>query len=352
MGPKYRREPMLSVVIPIYNEEEIVTALHMAVSQALEQIGESWEIVYVNDGSDDSTLPQLLEYQASDPRVVVLELSRNWGHQPALTAGLQTARGQAVMMMDGDLQDPPEVLARMVKAWHNGAQVVVAERRSRQESGFRTWAYPLFYKILGFLSDFPIPLNAGIFGLLDRQVVNAINALTENNRYLPGLRAWAGYPTAVVYYDRADRAGGRPKQTFWRLLKYALDALFSFSFKPLRLSLVLGLMTALSALLYALFLLVTRIAGWQLMGPVVWGYTSTMVSVLFVGGIQLICMGLLGEYIGRIYDEVKRRPLFLVRQTHRAESQAMAAAVPITAPAAARAEVDNVTEMPERVAAA
>ena len=178
----------------------------------MEDIGEPWEVVYVDDGSSDSSLAKLLEYREQDPHVAIVELSRNWGHQPALTAGLQAARGQAVMMMDRDLQDPPEVLAKMVRAWRGGAQVVVAQRRTRTESGFRTWAYPLFYKFLGFLSDFPIPLNAGIFGLLDRQVVNAINSLGENNRYLPGLRAWAGYPTTVVYYDRADRAAGQPKR--------------------------------------------------------------------------------------------------------------------------------------------
>jgi dolichol-phosphate mannosyltransferase len=328
MGPVVRRETIISVVIPIYNEEEIIDALHDRVRDVLEGITSAWELVYVNDGSTDATLERLLAYQASDPRVVVVELSRNWGHQAALTAGLQAARGRAVIMMDGDFQDPPETISRMVSAWQNGAQVVVAQRRTRTESGFRTWAYPLFYKFLGLLSDYPIPLNAGIFGLLDREVADAINSLRENNRYLPGLRAWVGYSTAVVYYDRADRAGGRPKQTFWKLLRYALDAIFSFSYKPMRLSLVAGMGTALFAILYGMFLLVTRLGGWQLMGPIVWGYTSMMVSVLFMGGVQLMCIGVLGEYIGRIYDEVKQRPLFLVRQTYRTEAQARAAAVP------------------------
>jgi len=316
MGPTIRREVVLSVVIPIYNEEEVVDALHAAVSRALDEIGESWEIVYVNDGSRDSSQDKLLAWQASDPRVTVVELSRNWGHQPALTAGLQVARGEAVVLMDGDFQDPPEVIAEFVEAWHRGAQVVVAQRRSRHETGFRRVVYPVFYKMMGFLSDYPIPLNAGIFGLLDRQVVDAINALNENNRYLPGLRAWVGYKTEIVYYDRQDRAAGAPKQTFWRLLKYGLDAIFSFSYKPLRLSLVLGIVTAMFAMLYGLALTVCRIAGWQFFGPIIWGYTSTIVSVLFIGGIQLICLGILGEYIGRIYDEVKRRPLYLVRNIH------------------------------------
>jgi glycosyltransferase involved in cell wall biosynthesis len=313
-------DAVLSVVVPIFNEEALIDNLHRALAEVLDSIGEPWEIVYVNDGSTDRSLELLLNWQSCDPRVTVVELSRNWGHQPALTAGLQVARGMAVILMDGDFQDPPETLPEMVAAWQQGAQVVVAQRRSRTETGFRTLVYPLFYKVLGFLSDYPIPLNAGIFGLLDRQVVDAINALSENNRYLPGLRAWVGFRTAIVYYDRADRAGGRPKQTFWRLLRYGLDAIFSFSYKPLRLSLVLGLATAIFALLYGTGLLITRVMGVQLVGPFVWGYTSTIVSVLFMGGVQLICIGLLGEYIGRIYDEVKRRPLFLVRAVHRAQA--------------------------------
>jgi glycosyltransferase involved in cell wall biosynthesis len=328
MGPVFGNQIVLSVVIPIFNEEEILDALHTAISDVLDGMGESWELVYVNDGSHDSSLEKLRAIQLQDPRVVIVDLSRNWGHQPALSAGLQAARGQAVIMMDGDFQDPPQLLPKMVEAWREGAQVVVAQRRSRMESGFRTWAYPLFYRFLSFLSDYPIPLNAGIFGLLDRQAVDSINALGERNRYLPGLRAWVGYPTAVVYYDRADRAAGSPKQTFWKLLKYALDAIFSFSYKPLRLSLVLGMITALIAILYGSFLLITRLGGWQLTGPLVWGYTSTIVSVLFMGGVQLMCIGLLGEYIGRIYDEVKQRPLFLVRETYRVDAQVRAAATP------------------------
>ena len=327
MGPSFRHKVTLSVVIPIYNEEQVLDVLHPALCNVLEQTGETWEVVYVNDGSSDSSLEKLLQYHLEDSRVVVVELSRNWGHQPALTAGLKAARGRAVILMDGDLQDPPEVILDFVAAWRDGAEVVIAERLSRLERGFRTWAYPLFYKVLGLLSDFPIPLNAGIFGLLSRQVVDCINSLDENNRYLPGLRAWAGFRTAFVYYERAERAAGRPKQTFLRLIKYAMDAVFSFSYKPLRLSLVLCMAIACFALLYCTFLVFSRLAGWQLVGPMIWGYTSTMVSVLFLGSIQLICLGLLGEYIGRIYDEVKRRPLFLVRQLHRSEPLAQAAAI-------------------------
>ena len=309
---------MISVVTPIYNEEETIDELHRQVSAVLDSTGRPWEIVYVNDGGRDRSLELLLEKRKADPRIVVVELSRNWGHQPALSAGLAVARGDAVVLMDGDLQDPPAVIPRMIAAWEKGAKVVVAERAKRAETGWRSIVFPLFYRVLGFLSDYPIPLNAGIFGLLDRQAVDAINRLSESNRYLPGLRSWIGFPTAVVRYDRAKRAAGEPKQTLFRLVRYALDAIFSFSYKPLRLSLVLGLLTATFAALYGVTLLIARLLNLGMFGqPVVPGYTSTIVSILFLGGVQLICVGLLGEYIGRVYDEVKRRPLYLIHQIHR-----------------------------------
>ncbi|HZD07856.1 MAG TPA: glycosyltransferase family 2 protein, partial [Candidatus Limnocylindrales bacterium] len=214
---------MLSVVVPIYNEEENITAFHTAIRSVMESMEEHWEVIYVNDGSRDKSLSLLLEIQQRDPRVSVVEFSRNFGHQAALTAGLQIAKGDAIMLMDGDFQDPPEVLPRMVKAWKDGAKVVIAERSSRADTGLRGKLFPLFYKVMGLISDFPIPLNAGIFGLLDRQAADAINNLSEGNRYLPGLRAWVGFPTAIVYYERAGRAAGEAKQTLPRLFKYAMD---------------------------------------------------------------------------------------------------------------------------------
>jgi len=309
---------MISLVIPIYNEAELIYLLHARVSAAMDTTGYSWEVIYVDDGSRDGSLELLLEQESQDPRVTVVELSRNWGHQPALTAGLSVARGDAIVLMDGDLQDSPEVIPELVAAWEKGAQVVIAERRSRRERGVRKLLFPLFYKVLGYLSDFPIPLNAGIFGLLDRQATDAINRLSESNRYLPGLRAWVGFKTAVVYYEREQRAAGEPKQNIWRLLKYALDAIFSFSYKPLRLSLFLGMATAIVAVCYGTALVICRSLGVGFLGgPVVVGYTSTIVSILLLSGVQLISVGLLGEYIGRIYDEVKRRPLFLIHAIHK-----------------------------------
>lgn len=301
---------MISVVVPIFNEEEIITAFHAAVANSLSGIGEEWEVVYVNDGSRDRSLELLRGLQAEDPHVVVADLSRNWGHMGAISAGLQTARGDAVVLMDGDFQDPPEVVPELVEAWRRGGQVVVAVRRSRQESRrLLAFLFPLFYRVLGALSDFPIPLNAGIFGLLDRQAVDSINAMRENNRYLPGLRAWVGYRNEVVYYDRQDRAGGDGKLTFLSRIKYAMDAITSFSYKPLRLCFVLS---ALSCCVAAILMLSTFFAA----ATVTSVGLGIAAAVFLVGAAVLLCMGVLGEYLGRVYDEVRQRPLSIINKVH------------------------------------
>lgn len=319
MNPE--RAAFISIVVPIYNEAALIKRLHAEVTAAMERVGATWEVIYVDDGSNDGSLALLRAEQEHDHRIVVVELSRNWGHQPAISAGLSVAKGDAVVLMDGDLQDPPSVIPDLIEAWRNGARVVVARRSSRMDRGLRGLLFPLFYKLLGFLSDFPIPLNAGIFGLLDRQAADAINRLSETNRYLPGMRAWVGYRTKVVYYDRAERAGGETKQSLWRLLKYALDAIFSFSYKPLRFCLGAGMAVSGFAMIYGVALVVLRVLGMGMFGiSIVDGYTSIIVAVLFLGGVQLISVGILGEYIGRIYDEVKRRPLFLIEDVHRVQA--------------------------------
>ncbi|MGA9814566.1 MAG: glycosyltransferase family 2 protein [Terriglobales bacterium] len=303
---------MISVVVPVYNEEEIVPLLHDAVVRAMSKMRDTWEVVYVNDGSSDSTLQLLRALQLNDPNVVVVDLSRNWGHMGAISAGLQTAAGDAVVLMDGDLQDPPEVVPELVEAWRHGAQVVTAVRRSRQERRKAlAFLFPLFYRVLGALSDFPIPLNAGIFGLMDRRVVDSINALSEGNRYLPGLRAWVGYRTAIVYYDRNDRIGGEGKLSFISRIKYAMDAITSFSYKPLRFSFVLSGLS-----LFASFvLMITALVSAGPLNPVVYGMTA---AVFFVGSLVLLSAGIMGEYIGRVYDEVRHRPLSIIAQVYSA----------------------------------
>lgn len=301
---------MISVVVPIYNEEEIISVLHTAIVSSMEVTGEDWEVVYVNDGSRDASLELLRGLQSLYGNVVVVDLSRNWGHPGAISAGLQTARGDAVVLMDGDLQDPPEVIPQLIAAWRGGAQVVTAVRRTREESRkYLAVLFPLFYRVFGALSDYPIPLNAGIFGLLDRQAVDSINALREGNRYLPGLRAWVGYRTAIVYYDRHDRVGGEGKLTFLSRIKYAMDAITSFSYKPLRVSFVLA---GLTGGLAALCLLTAFFAEASL------GY-GLAAAVFFVGSLMLFCLGILGEYLGRVYDEVRGRPISIINRVHRVE---------------------------------
>ncbi|PYX34849.1 MAG: glycosyltransferase [Acidobacteria bacterium] len=302
---------MISVVIPIYNEEEIISLLHRALSDAMDKVDDNWEVVYVNDGSDDSSLDLLRQLQSDDSHVVVVDLSRNWGHMGALHAGLQTARGDAIVLMDGDLQDPPDIVPKMVAAWRGGAQVVTAVRRSRQESRKAlAMLFPLFYKILGAISDYPIPLNAGIFGLIDRQALDSINSLREGNRYLPGLRAWVGYRTAVVYYDRQDRVGGEGKLSFISRIKYAMDAITSFSYKPLRLSFVLaGIAVFIAAVMGVLGLLSDSNAMEY----------GLFAAIFFMTSLPLFCVGILGEYLGRVYDEVRQRPLSIINRVYRTD---------------------------------
>jgi dolichol-phosphate mannosyltransferase len=306
---------MISIVVPIYNEEEIVASFHRALAGAVKDIGEAWEVVYVNDGSKDLSLKLLRELQAEDAHVVVVDLSRNWGHMGAISAGLRTALGDAVVLMDGDFQDPPEVVPELVAAWRSGVQVVTAVRRSRQEQRkILALLFPLFYRLLGALSDFPIPLNAGIFGLLDRQAVDSINSLREGSRYLPGLRAWVGYKTGVVLYDRQDRAGGEGKLTFLSRIKYAMDAITSFSYKPLRLSFGLaGFAIALAAIL-ALCTVFSK----SPVNPLGYGVAA---AIFLVGGLLLLSVGVLGEYLGRVYDEVRSRPLSIIDKVYSASQR-------------------------------
>ena len=281
----------------------------------MDDLHEPWEVIYVNDGSEDQSLCLLARIHEAHPNtVVVADLSRNWGHQQAISAGLSLAQGDAVIIMDGDFQDPPSLIREMVAAWRQGAEVVIGRRTSRGEHGLRRFLFPLFYRVLGYVSDYPIPLSVGVFGLMDRKVCRVLTNLQETNRFLPGLRSWVGFRTVFVDFDRPDRAAGKPKQSLLNLLKYAFDAILSFSYKPLRLGLAFGLIMAAFASLAGFTLAVMRIYHLGIFRDnIIMGYTSLMCALLLMASIQLICTGILGEYIGRIYDEVKRRPLFVIR---------------------------------------
>ena len=301
---------MISIVVPIFNEEENLPELRQRLTKALDSTGESWELICVNDGSRDRSLQILREMHQQDPRIKVIDLSRNFGHQPAVTAGIHHATGDCVVLIDGDLQDPPEIIPELVKKWKEGNQVVLAERSSRAETGTRGIGFRLFYPIFRRISDLPSAPDAGIFGLMDRRVVTEFNKLPERNRFIPGLRSWLGFKQASVLYDRNERAHGAPKQTLRRLIRYAMDGMLSFSFKPLRAATYLGFLISIAAFGLGLFYIVTFFAC----GKQVTGFTTTILCVLFLGGVQLISIGILGEYIGRIYDEIKQRPLYVVQE--------------------------------------
>jgi glycosyltransferase involved in cell wall biosynthesis len=304
----------LDIVIPIYNEEENLEELFRRLRDVCNGLeGVDWRVIYVNDGSADRSLQIMLRQAQSDARFTIVDLSRNFGHQAAIAAGLKNSEGDAVILMDGDLQDPPELIPDLFASWKNGARIVRAERRSRKETGLRRLGFELFHKTFSWVSDFPVHSQSGIFGLLDMHVLEELKRFTEKNRFFPGLRSWVGFEQDVVYYDRPDRAAGEPKQSLKRLIKYALDAVFSFSYKPLRLMTGTGVLISASGFGLACFFIIRRLAGTEIAQT---GFTTLVTLVLFLGGVQLIAVGILGEYLARIYDEVKQRPLFIVKEKH------------------------------------
>jgi glycosyltransferase involved in cell wall biosynthesis len=303
---------MISVVAPIFNEQENLPELRRRLVAALEQTGDAWEVVLVNDGSRDRSGEIIRQIHAQDARVKLVDLSRNFGHQPAVTAGVHHARGDCVILIDGDLQDPPEVIPQLVNKWKEGFQVVLGERRSRADGGVRGVGFRLFYPILRAITDLPGAPDAGIFGLMDRRVVDEFNKLPERNRFIPGLRSWLGFRQASVPYDRTDRAAGKPKQTLRRLIHYAMDAIFSFSYRPLRWVTYMG--AFVSTVTFGLAILYLVQFFMRIGMPYGTGFTTIILSILFLGGVQMIAIGILGEYVGRIYEEIKQRPLYVVRE--------------------------------------
>jgi polyisoprenyl-phosphate glycosyltransferase len=302
--------PVFSVVAPVYNEEETLPHFYRRVVDVMEGLGEPFELVLVNDGSRDGSYHVMRELHMRDPRVRAVDFSRNFGHQVAISAGLDHARGAAVIILDSDLQDPPEVIPELVARWRNGAEVVYAQRRRRPgETRFKLLTAAAFYRLIARITAMDIPRDTGDFRLLDRRVVDTLVTLREHHRFMRGLSVWVGFRQEAVLYDRQERFAGATKYPFAKMVRFALDAITGFSYVPLQLASTLGFLLAGLSLLGILLAAVLRLSGVAIQGQ-----ATTLVVVLLLGGIQLIFLGIIGEYLGRIYDEVRARPLYIVRE--------------------------------------
>lgn len=305
--------PEISLVAPMYNESEGLDQFFAKVIPILEKIGPAWEIICVNDGSRDDTLAKLIAHHQRDPRIKVINFSRNFGKEAGTTAGIDFSRGQAVIPIDADLQDPPELILTMVEKWREGYKVVLATRSERKED---TWlkrhSALMFYRLISAMSEVHIPKNTGDFRLMDRQVVDTLKQLPEKTRFMKGIFAWLGFPTTTIYFERPARFAGQTSWNYWKLWRFALDGIFAFTTLPLQVWTYLGAGISLLSFLYATLLIFRTL----LHGVEVPGYASTMVVILFLGGIQLISLGIIGEYVGRIYKEVKGRPIYIVAETY------------------------------------
>lgn len=308
--------PDLSVVIPVYNEEANLPALYERLRRVLDATGLQYEIVFVDDGSRDGSRALLRDLAARDGRIAAIELARNFGHQVAISAGLDYARGDGVIVMDADLQDPPEVLPQFIAKWREGHDVVYAIREQRKESWLKRTAYAGFYRLLQRVAQIEIPLDAGDFCIMDRRVVELLAAMPERNRFVRGIRSWVGLDQIGLAYERQARHAGQPKYTFSRLVYLALDGLVSFSYIPLRVITLLGFGVSLLSILLAVFYTIKKLL-YGLNPP---GFATLIVSIFLLAGMQLITTGVIGEYVGRIFEEVKRRPLYVVRQITRHSS--------------------------------
>jgi glycosyltransferase involved in cell wall biosynthesis len=307
-------QPLISVIVPCFNEEEGIAMCHERLCSVLTGITEAYEIVYVDDGSKDRTAELLRGFHEADPRVVVLRLSRNFGHQPAVSAGLDAVCGQAVVIIDADLQDPPELISAMLDLWYKGYQVVYGVRETREgESGFKLWSAKMFYRVINALSDVEIPLDTGDFRLLDQVVVQAFRQMPERHRLLRGMSSWIGFSQIGLRYQRSARFAGTTKYPLGKMLGLALDGIVSFSTIPLRLVTIMGFAAALLAFFGIVYSLVVRLLthSW------VQGWAMSFIGTLFMSGAQMLCLGVLGEYVGRIYTESKQRPLYLLREVLR-----------------------------------
>jgi glycosyltransferase involved in cell wall biosynthesis len=322
-----REAPTLSVVVPAFNEEEVLPALHARLSAVMAALGERWELVLVNDGSRDRTLAVMQSLRQADPHVAVLNLSRNFGKEIATTAGLDHARGEAVVVIDADLQDPPELIPELVRLWRQGFDTVYAQRRARAgETWLKRTTATAFYRLIARVSHVEVPRDTGDFRLMSRRVVEALRQLREQHRFMKGLFAWVGFPSTALVYDRAPRLAGSTKWNYWKLWNFALEGITSFTVMPLRVATYLGLFVGLGAAVYLAVVVIRTL----LFGNPVAGYPSLMTVVLFMGGAQLVTLGVIGEYLGRVFNETKGRPLYFVERYEPAEppGHPIAAAAP------------------------
>ena len=303
---------LLSLVVPMHNEEDSIDEFMSHVLPAVQQVGCDYEIVCVNDGSTDRTLERLRSARARDRRIKIVDLARNFGKDLAMTAGIDHAEGDAIIPLDADLQDPPELIPDLVAKWREGNDMVIAVRRDRQgDSLVKRLSANLFYRAIGRMSDVPIPANAGDYRIMDRRVIDALKSMPERNRFMKGIFAWVGFKQASIVFDRPGRVAGSSKWSFWKLWNFALDGIFSFSTLPLRIWTYFGAIIAVLALGYAVLIAVRTLV----LGVDVPGYASIMVILLFFSGLNMIGLGIIGEYLGRVFIEVKQRPLYLVRDT-------------------------------------
>jgi dolichol-phosphate mannosyltransferase len=298
----------LSIAIPVYNEEENIEVLYQQLIDVLCSLGYAYELIFVDDGSQDRTPEILAALHRRDQAVKVIRFSRNFGHQIAIMAGMNHATGDALIIMDADLQDPPQLIPDLIAKWQDGYDVVYAVRRKRKENLLKRAAYFTFYRLLGKIADSPIVLDSGDFALLSARVVQVINSSPEHNRFVRGLRSWVGFHQVGIEYERDPRHHGKSKYSWLKLIKLALDGLFSFSTVPLRLVSYLGFLTSVMSLIYLVYAVLVKIIAAQ--PPA--GWASLVAAVLFIGGVQLIMLGIVGEYIGKIYDEVRGRPHYII----------------------------------------
>ena len=304
-------KPEFSVVVPAYNEEEVIEESYKRLAAVMDELGESYELIFIDDGSRDRTAEKLAHICENDKNVKLLRFSRNFGHMPAITAGMDYARGNAIMIIDADLQDPPELFPKMIEKWREGYQVVYGKRAKREgESAFKKLSAGIYYRFLRRMTEVDVPVDTGEFRLIDRKVCDAMKQIKEKNRYMRGLVSWVGFKQTAVEYNREKRFAGVTKYPFTKMVKLAMNGITSFSYKPLKIATHMGFAISALSFLYLLHVLYL----WLFTDATIAGWTSTVAMVSFTQGIVLMVLGLMGEYIGRIFEEIKDRPIYIVKE--------------------------------------